>query len=117
MPKKPAQTRLIIILGGIFFFGVMIYITYQQMRHEYEVCLTFNGGTHCATARGATPEEAIHSAHDIDCGMLANGRDENIVCGGTEPTSVREGKGRQPFPRPAVSNQKEKFGQANAAVG
>jgi len=92
MPKKPAQTRLIIVLGGVFFFGVMIYITYQQMRHEYEVCLTFNGGTHCATARGATPEEAIHSAHDIDCGMLANGRDENIVCGGTQPTSVREVK-------------------------
>jgi Na+/glutamate symporter len=92
MANKTAPTRLIIILGGIFFLVVVLYTTYQQMRHEYEVCVTFNGGTHCATARGATPEEAIHSAHDIDCGMLANGRDENIVCGGTQPTSVREVK-------------------------
>lgn len=92
MPNKPAQTRLIIILFGIFFLAVVIYATYQQMQHEYEVCVTFNGGTHCATARGATPDEAIRSAHDIDCGMLANGRDENIVCGGTQATSVREVK-------------------------
>ena len=92
MPKKAAQTRLIIILGGIFFLAVVIYTTYQQMRHEYEVCVTFKGGTHCSTARGATPEEAIHSAHDIDCGLLANGRDENIVCLDTPPSSERQVK-------------------------
>jgi hypothetical protein len=90
MAKKNAQTRLIIILGGIFFLGVIIYVTYQQTQHEYEVCVAFKGNTHCATARGATADEAIHSAHDIDCGMLADGRDDNIVCGGTQPASVRE---------------------------
>jgi hypothetical protein len=92
MTKKNAQTRLIIILGGIFFFGAVFYMTYQQMQHEYEVCMTLNGNSHCATAKGATVDEAIHNAHDIDCGMLANGRDENIVCEGIQPTSVREVK-------------------------
>lgn len=92
MAKKSAQTRWIIILGGIFFFGAVFYITYQQTQHEYEVCMTFKGNSHCATAKGATADEAIHSAHDIDCGLLADGRDDNIVCGGMQPTSVREVK-------------------------
>jgi len=90
MTRKNTQTRLIIILGGLFFLGAVIYITYQQTQHEYEVCVTFKGNMHCATAKGATADEAIHSAHDIDCGMLADGRDDNIVCTGTQPTSVRE---------------------------
>jgi hypothetical protein len=90
MAKQKSQTRLVIILGGIFFFAVVIYTTYQQTRHEFEVCVTFKGGSHCATAKGATPDEAIHSAHDIDCGLLADGRDENIVCNQVQPTSVRE---------------------------
>jgi hypothetical protein len=89
MPKKN-QTRWIILLAGLVFIGMLVYGTVQQTQHEFEVCVAFKGGSHCATAKGATPEEAIHSAHDIDCGLLANGRDENIVCLATLPTSVRE---------------------------
>jgi hypothetical protein len=44
---------------------------------------------HCATASGATSAEAIRSAQDIDCEMLANGRDENMVCLDSPPSSVR----------------------------
>jgi hypothetical protein len=47
---------------------------------------------HCATASGATSQEAIRSAQGIDCEMLANGRDENIVCLDTPPTSERQVK-------------------------
>jgi hypothetical protein len=89
VPKK-SQTRWIILGAGLAFVAILVYTTLQQTRREYEVCVTFNGNSHCARAKGATPEEAIHSAHDIDCGLLAGGRDENIVCMGTEPTSVRE---------------------------
>jgi hypothetical protein len=89
VPKK-SQTRWIILAAGLVFFATLVYVTYQQTRREFEVCVAFKGGTHCATAKGSTPDEAIHSAHDIDCGLLANGRDENIVCLATEPTSVRE---------------------------
>jgi len=90
MARKNPRIRLIIIFGGLFLLGAVIYITYQQTQHEYEVCVTFKGNTHCATARGATADEAIHSAHEIDCGLLADGRDDNIVCGGVPPASVRE---------------------------
>lgn len=89
MPKKN-QTRWIIVVAGLVFVAVLIFVTLQQTRREFEVCVAFKGNTHCATAKGATPEEAIHSAHDIDCGLLADGRDENIVCLGTQATSIRE---------------------------
>jgi hypothetical protein len=87
---KKNQTRWIILIAGLVFIGILVYGTMQQTRLEYEVCVNFNGNTHCATAKGATAEEAIRSAHDIDCGLLAGGRDENIVCMGTSPSSVRE---------------------------
>ncbi len=89
MPKK-TQTRWIIVVAGLVFFAVIVYITFQQTRREYEVCVTFKGNSHCATAKGATPEEAIHSAHDIDCGLIADGRDENIACMNTAASSIEE---------------------------
>ena len=91
MPKK-RQTRWIILSAGLVFVAALVYVTYQQTRSEFEVCVAFKRSTHCATAKGATPEEAVRSAHEIDCGLLANGRDENIVCLDTQPTSVREVK-------------------------
>jgi hypothetical protein len=82
--------RLILLFGGFFLAGVLVYITFQQMRIEYEVCVTFKGGTHCARARGASSAEAIRSAQEIDCQMLANGRDENMACLENPPSSVRQ---------------------------
>jgi hypothetical protein len=89
VPKK-SQTRWIILGAGLVFVAALVYVTFQQTRREFEVCIAFKGSTHCATAKGATPEEAIHSAQDIDCGLLANGRDENMVCLDTQPAMVRE---------------------------
>ncbi|HUJ31997.1 MAG TPA: hypothetical protein VLY23_12005 [Candidatus Acidoferrum sp.] len=88
MPKKN-QNRWI-ALAGVVFVGVLVYVTLQQSQHEYEVCMTFKGQSHCATAKGATPEQAIRSAQEIDCGLIADGRDANIVCLDTQPASVRE---------------------------
>jgi hypothetical protein len=87
---KRNQTRWIILIAGLVFIAVLVYATIEQTRLEYEVCLNFKGHTHCATAKGATADEAIRSAHDIDCGLLAGSRDDNIVCTGTSPSSVRQ---------------------------
>jgi hypothetical protein len=62
----------------------------EQTRNKYEVCVVFKGLVHCATASGATPADAIRSAQDIDCSMLANGRDETMVCVASPPSSTRE---------------------------
>jgi hypothetical protein len=92
MANKSAQMRWIIALGVVFLVGVLAYSSFQQTNHEYEVCMAFKGGTHCATAAGATYEQAVRSAEGIDCELLSNGRDENMVCLDTQPSSVREVK-------------------------
>ncbi len=89
MPKKSNQVRWIIALVVVVFLGVLVYSSYQQTRERYEVCVTFKGATHCATASGSNSDQAVRSAMEIDCELLANGRDENMVCLASQPTSVR----------------------------
>jgi hypothetical protein len=90
MPITKTQLRWLMVAAAAVLLAVLISSTLHQTRLKYEVCVTFNGGSHCATAEGARPEEAIRSARDIDCQLLSNGRDENVRCMGAEPTSVRE---------------------------
>jgi hypothetical protein len=87
--KQSPNVKLLIWVGAAVLVGVLIYSSMQQVRFRYEVCVNFHGNTHCASAAGATADEAIHSAHDVDCAQLANGRDENMACLATEPTQVR----------------------------
>ena len=84
--------RWVMVLGGIALVGALAYFSMQQTQQRYEVCMTFRGVSHCATASGATQSEAVRSAQEIDCSMLASGRDENMVCLDTPPSSVREAK-------------------------
>jgi hypothetical protein len=92
MAKKSNSMRWIMVLGGVLLLGVLLYSSLQQTRLQYEVCVTFKGGTHCATASGATSAEAVRSAQEIDCELLSSGRDENMVCLDAQPTSVRQVK-------------------------
>jgi hypothetical protein len=89
MADRKIQVRVISIVGAIVLLGVLLYSSRQQTQNKYEVCVTFKGAMHCATASGATSAEAIRSAQDIDCEMLSNGRDENMVCLDSPPSSVR----------------------------
>jgi len=89
MPKRSNRVRWIIVAGGVVLVGVLVYSSIQQTRQQYEVCMSFKGATHCADAAGATYNEAVRSAQEIDCELLANGRDENMVCLDTEPASIR----------------------------
>jgi hypothetical protein len=89
MADRKTHGRTIMILAGVVFIGLLIYLSRQQNQNQYEVCMTFKGTVHCAIAAGATPTEAIRSAQGIDCEMLTNGRDENMVCLDAPPTSAR----------------------------
>jgi len=89
MAKKPNPIRWIVALGAIALVGILAYSTFQQTHERYEVCMTFKGSSHCSTAAGSTSDQAIRSAQEIDCELLANGRDENMVCLADEPASVR----------------------------
>jgi hypothetical protein len=92
MAEKKSNIQWIIALGAAVLFGVLAYSTFQQTRVRYEVCVVFKGATHCATAAGSSYDQAVRSAQEIDCQMLSNGRDENMVCLGNPPSSVRQVK-------------------------
>ena len=90
MTRKSNPVRWIVAIGGVAFFAVLIYLSMRQTKLEYEVCMTYRGGTHCATAEGATYDEAVRNAQEIDCQMLASGRDQTMVCLATQPSSIRQ---------------------------
>jgi hypothetical protein len=89
MANKPNPMRWIIVVGGIAFFAIVVYLTMRQAQQEFEVCMAFKGATHCAKASGPTRDAAVRSAQEIDCQMLASGRDETMVCLSQGPTTVR----------------------------
>ncbi len=84
--------RIKMIVGAfvVALFGGIIYLTSLQSGQRYEVCMTFNGRTHCAKAEGRTQQEAVQAAQSICCTMLTSGRDDNMVCSQQPPTSVRK---------------------------
>lgn len=88
------QVRWIIALGAAVLLFLLIRSSMQQTRFRYEVCVTFNGRNNCATADGATEADAIRSAQEIDCQLLANGRDQNMACLDGQPASIRKLSGR-----------------------
>jgi hypothetical protein len=77
-----------LLFAGLVFLAYLFYSTLQQDRFHYQVCVDFHGRQRCSSAAGKTPEDAIRAAQEIACTMLANGRDENMVCLGTPPTTV-----------------------------
>lgn len=92
MAVSRLKLRLIMVIGAVVLVGVLVHSTMQQNQNEYEVCMMFKGALHCATAKGETSDAAIRAARDIDCEMLANGRDENMVCQDVQPASVKRVK-------------------------
>lgn len=91
MTRQPRAPRVKWIVGiaALALAGLVVYSTWEQTRHRVEVCVTFRGHSHCATASGRTQQEAVASAQAIGCALLASGRDENIVCLATPPASVK----------------------------
>ena len=85
-----SKLRVVGIVAIIAFLVLLVVMTMQETGYRYEVCVEFNGRTHCAVAEGKTPEGAIRSAQEIGCTLLANGRDENIQCTSQQPKSTRE---------------------------
>ena len=88
-PRKRIDLKWFIAIGGAGFIALLVYSSFQQGAVRYEVCVDFHGRSHCAQASGAKASAAIRSAQEIDCQMIADGRDENMVCLDTQPSSVR----------------------------
>ncbi|HTV59287.1 MAG TPA: hypothetical protein VMJ93_10480 [Verrucomicrobiae bacterium] len=90
MAKKPAPVKLIVAVGAVCLFAYLIISSIQDTRLKYEVCMDFKGASHCSTATGGNATDAIHSAHEIDCELLSNGRDELMVCMDQVPSRITQ---------------------------
>ncbi len=72
--------------------AVVAYILFSPMRLgkvSCEVCMEFKGQESCRTANGPSRDEAAATARDNACARVAFGREDSILCGNTEPASVR----------------------------
>lgn len=87
--RRRINLKWYIIVSGAIFVILLIYSSFKQSAYRVEACINFRGRSHCAQASGRTEAEAVRGAEEIDCEMLANGRNENIACLDQQPSSVR----------------------------
>ena len=78
-----------IVVVGVILVILLAYSSFHQSVYRVEACVDFHGRTHCARASGQTRADAIRSAQEIDCELVADGRDENMACLDQQPSSVR----------------------------
>lgn len=86
--KKPALVALILaalVLAAIVYTSLFG----GNSRYRVEVCIAFQGRTECRTARAAVREEALRTATDNACSLMANGQSEFERCRNTPPTSEK----------------------------
>ena len=85
-----------LLIGVAFSFGLMAFLIYSQVRLQHarvqdrvEVCVEFKGRSGCRTASGDTQDHALLSAQTNACAMIASGVTEIVLCGQSNPRSVR----------------------------
>lgn len=80
------------VLVAVFFIAVVIgAILYTSLggdnsKYRVEICITFQGRTECRTARASTHNEALRTATDNACSLMAGGQSEFERCRNTRPS-------------------------------
>ncbi len=85
------RTKLIILIAAAFvaFLAVITYQMTSLRKNRVEVCMGFQGRQNCATASGASKDEAFRTATDAACTLIAGGVTDTQACTRTQPLSVR----------------------------
>lgn len=86
MNKKLA---LIIFLAAVAFIAVLYRSMSGLRQNRVEVCITFNGRQACRIASGPSQAEAVRTATDNACALIASGVTETMACGRTAPDRVQ----------------------------
>lgn len=73
------------VLAPIVAF--VVYSSFQVSVVECRVCVRYDGREMCRAASAATRDEALRSAADNACALLASGMTETLRCHGGEPLS------------------------------
>jgi hypothetical protein len=85
------RTKLILLVAGgfILFLGVITWQMSSLRQNRVEVCMAFQGRQNCSTASGASKDEALRTATDAACTLIAGGVTDTQACARTQPVSVR----------------------------
>ena len=85
--KKPVLLAIVFV---VVLLAVILYTSLAGSNSKYrvEVCIAFQGHTECRTARAATHNEALRTATDNACTLMASGQSEFERCRNTPPTKV-----------------------------
>ena len=79
----------VVVIFGLAFLAIMYTSTRNLSAYRAEVCMEFNGRSACRTASAATEPQAIRTATDNACALLASGMTDSMACTNTPPKSVR----------------------------
>ena len=73
------------LLAALATLALIVQAALRSRETLCEVCIAFRGRSECRQAYGATEEEAIRTATDNACGLLASGMTDSIECANTLP--------------------------------
>jgi hypothetical protein len=80
---------LIGIVTAAAFIALLTYMSLGMRQHRVEVCVEFQGRKNCRTAAGPTKEQALRTATENACGLIASGMTDSMACSQTPPVSVK----------------------------
>jgi hypothetical protein len=86
------MNKTVVVLGVAFVAAVLIVLVYTTMgtnRYRCEVCITFQGRTSCRTAGASTEVQALRTATENSCALIASGVTDSMACESTPPDSVK----------------------------
>ena len=83
------KAKLGVAVAFLAFAGILVYSSLGLGEVKVEVCIEFKGRTGCGTAAAPTEEEALRTAADNACALIASGMTDSIACSRTEPKSIR----------------------------
>jgi hypothetical protein len=77
-------------LAAVLAVGALFFVmTTARAKVRCRVCMEYRGRTNCAAAVGPSEQAAREGAQSTACGPIANGMDQQIGCGRTQPLSVQ----------------------------
>jgi hypothetical protein len=86
---KNRKIKIVIGATILVIASLILYSSIGLRQHRVEVCITFQGRTDCRIASGPTQQEALTTAVQNVCGVIASGMTDSISCQNTPPDSIR----------------------------
>lgn len=80
---------VLVVAGFLAFIGVMTYLMLGHRKNRVEVCMSFQGRSQCSIAAGETRDEALRTATQAACTLIASGVTDSQSCERSQPVSVR----------------------------